>query len=152
GPFLASWERLGGIPTLGLPLSEPFTLANQQVQVTERAVLVRDCDRITLLPLGSLLSGGHPFARVAPVPSTPTLIYFSHTGHTLSGPFLSYWRAHRGSEVLGAPISQPEREGLGDGTGRTYLVQWFVNGRLELHAEVRDARQRVQAGRVGYEY
>ena len=46
-------------------------------------------------------------------------------GHTLSGPFLAYWQAHQGSVVLGAPISEPEREGLGDGTGRVDRVQWF---------------------------
>jgi Beta-propeller repeat len=60
GPSLAFWDRLGGIPTLGLPLSEPFLMAGQRVQVTERAVLVRSGSQVSLLPLGRLLTEAQP--------------------------------------------------------------------------------------------
>jgi Beta-propeller repeat len=153
GSFLASWDQLGGIPTLGLPLSEPFTLAGQQVQVTERAVLVlAAAGQVSLLPLGTLLSAARIVTPVAPVPNSGSRLYFPSTGHTLSGQLLAYWQAHQGSTLLGAPISEPDREGLGDRTGRVYLVQWFTNGRLELHPEVTDPRYQVEQGRVGYEY
>jgi hypothetical protein len=151
-PFLSFWDSLGGIPTLGLPLSEPFVLAEQQIQVTERAVLLRSSNQIRILPLGRWLSAARTFAPVRPVANSALRLYFSSTGHTLSGLFLAYWQAHQGSILLGAPISEPDWEGLGDGTGRVYLVQWFVNGRLELHPEVHDPRYRVEQGRVGYEY
>ena len=32
------------------------------------------------------------------------------------------------------------------------LGQWFADGRLDLHPEVKDPRYRVAQGRVGYEY
>ncbi len=35
------------------------------------------------------------------------------------------------------------------GSGRTYLVQWCANGRLEAHPEQTDARYQVQLGLVG---
>jgi hypothetical protein len=135
-----------------MPLSEPFTLAGQRVQVTERAVLILTGGRVSLLPLGPLLSAARTFAPVAPVSNTGNRLYFPSTGHTLSGPFLAYWQAHQGSVLLGPPISEPDQEGLGDGTGRFYTVQWFTNGRLELHPEIKDVRFRVEQGRVGYEY
>jgi Beta-propeller repeat len=152
GPFLAAWDQLGAIPTLGLPLSEPFTLAGQQIQATERVVLVHSGGTISLMPLGPLLSAARVFAPVAPAPNTASTLYFPSTGHALSGPFLHYWQAHQGSVLLGSPISEPDREGTGDGTGRVYQVQWFTNGRLELHPEIKDPRYQVEQGRVGYEY
>jgi hypothetical protein len=151
-PFLAFWDVLGGSPTLGLPLSEPFTLAGQRVQVTERAVLVLRGGQIGLLPLGRLLTAARVFAPVAPVADGAGRPYFPSTGHTLAGPFREYWLAHQGSTLLGPPIAETDQEGLGDGTGRVYLVQWFTNGRLELHPEVKDPHYRVEQGRVGYEY
>jgi hypothetical protein len=149
---LAFWDGLGGIPTMGLPLAEQFTLAGEQVQVTERAVLVLTAGQVSLLPLGRLLSAAQAFTPVASVASTGNRLYFPSTGHTLSGLFLAYWQAHQGSSLLGPPISEPDQEGLGDGTSRVYTVQWFTNGRLELHPEIKDVRYRVQQGRVGYEY
>jgi len=40
-------------------------------------------------------------------------------------------------------------EANGDGSGRTYLVQWCENGRLEYHPEQKDSRYQVQLGLVG---
>jgi hypothetical protein len=117
-----------------------------------RAVALADRALVSLLPLGPLLSAARPFAPLPPPPSTASRLYFSGTRHTLSGPFLAYWQAHQGSALLGAPIGEPEQEGLGDREGRAYLVQWFTNGRLELHPEVHDPRYRVLPGRVGDEY
>jgi Beta-propeller repeat len=154
GSMLAFWDRLGGITTLGLPLSEPFALAGARVQATERAILQLNPDRneVRLLPLGQMLTAARTFAPVPPATASNTLLYFPDTGHTLTGAFLVYWRAHAGSILLGAPISQPDREGLGNGTGKAYTVQWFLNGRLEMHPEVKNLLYRVEQGRVGYEY
>lgn len=146
-PFLAAWNHLGGIPTLGLPLSEPFELAGEQVQVTERALLVRSGAAIGLAPLGRLLSLAHRSAPLPSVAESATQRYFPSTGHTLSGPFLSYWLTHQGSSVLGAPITEPDQEERGPA-----LVQWFENGRLEYYPGQRDPRSQVQSGRVGYEF
>jgi hypothetical protein len=133
-----------------LPLSEPFTLAGHEVQITERAVLVRTGGAVSLMPLGRLLTAARTIAPVHAVPNTATAEYFPDTGHTLSGSFLAYWKAHHGLALLGPPISQPEQEGLG--AGGTHVVQWFVDGRLEWHPEVKDPRYQVALGRVGFEY
>jgi hypothetical protein len=76
-------------------------------------------------------------------------VFFARTGHTLAGRFLSYWRTHNGAQLLGAPISEPFREGNDDGSGRHYLVQWFKRGRLEYHPELAGTRYEVELGLVG---
>jgi hypothetical protein len=65
------------------------------------------------------------------------------------GRFLSYWRTHNDARLLGAPISEPVREGNDDGSGRQYLVQWFGQGRLEYHPELAGTRYEVELGLVG---
>jgi hypothetical protein len=87
--------------------------------------------------------------RVAPVPSTSTRLYFAGTGHTLSGRFLAYWRAHSGATLLGAPLSEVITEGNGDGSGRRYPLQWFEKGRLEYHAELAGTRYALELGLLG---
>ena len=151
-PALAFWTQLGGVPLLGLPLTEPFTLAGRRVQVTERAMLVFGSDGISLAPLGRLLSVAHRSPPLAPIPDSPSRRYFPRTGHTLAGAFLRFWQTQQGSVVLGEPIAEPDQEVNGDGSGRLYTVQWFENGRLEWHPEQADPRFQVELGRVGAEY
>jgi hypothetical protein len=151
-PFLHAWDALGGIPALGLPLSEPFTLAGQNVQILERGILIRTGGNVALAPLGALLSVAHTPPPLPPFASSATRRYFSQTGHSLSGRFLAYWQTHNGSTLLGPPIAEPDQEMNGDGSGRAYLVQWFVNGRLEYHPEVSIPAYQVQPGRVGHEF
>jgi len=43
-------------------------------------------------------------------------------------------------------------EANGDGSGRTYLVQYFRNGRLEYHAELRATPYAVSVGLLGQAY
>jgi hypothetical protein len=40
----------------------------------------------------------------------------------------------------------------GDGTGRTYLVQYFANARMEYHPELRATRYAVSLGLLGVDY
>jgi hypothetical protein len=152
GPFLPFWQAHGGVDLLGFPLSQPFTEGGQTVQYTERARLVLAGGRVTLSPLGRLLTVGRGWPPVAPVPQSPTQIYFPATGHTLSGVFLTFWQEHQGSVLFGPPLSEPLREANGDGSGQLYLVQYFANARLEYHPESSVARYQVQLGRLGYEY
>jgi hypothetical protein len=116
------------------------------VQYTDRFLLQLSGGRVVTAPLGRLLTAGRSFPTVPEVASTPTRLYFTSTGHRLSGRFLSYWRANAGGILLGAPIAEPTREGNGDGSGRTYLVQWFERGRLEYHPELAGTRYEVEIG------
>ncbi len=47
------------------------------------------------------------------------------------------------------PISEPLTEQNGDRTGRTYLLQYFKNGRLEYHPELSGTAYEVTSGQVG---
>lgn len=74
-----------------------------------------------------------PFPSVKPGPIPPEdrkflegpLVYFSETGHHLSGPFLKFYLAHRKGYLLGTPITEKMR--LRDGRA----VQFFTNACLE---------------------
>jgi hypothetical protein len=139
GLFLAFWTTYGGLSTFGYPRTEAFRDHGQQMQYTDRALLVLGGGTVTTAPLGRVLTAGREheaaFQRGAPIPNTPTQRYFPSTGHSLTGRFLTYWLSHHGPEVLGAPIAAPTMETNGDGSGRTYLVQWCENARLEYHPE-----------------
>ena len=164
GPFRDFWLRYGGVPTLGNPLSQPFSDGTHTVQDMERAEMVLDHGRVSLAPLGLDARGGDvtannslavgntepsPFRRLRPFLSRRGRLYVAATGHALSGPFLAFWRAHDGAVTLGPPISEVFTEGNGDGSGRRYAVQWFVRGRLEEHPESADPAYRVQVGLLG---
>lgn len=149
GPFLAFWQRYGGLSVFGYPLTEPFTENGQQVQYTERFALALAHGAVVTLPLGRTLTAGRRFAPVKPFRSTNTRLYFPSTGHSLSGRFLTFWRAHSGSTLLGAPISEVIVEGNGDGSGRRYPLQWFERGRLEYHPELAGTRYAVELGLLG---
>jgi hypothetical protein len=150
GAFRTFYTRYGGLKVFGLPLTEPFTEAGARVQYFERArMVVLPGGRVGLGALGRLFTAGRAFLPVAPFADTPSQRYFPATGHSLGGRFLTFWRTHHGSLVLGPPISEPLREQNGDGTGRAYLLQYFVNGRLEDHPELTGTGFQVQIGLLG---
>ncbi len=56
------------------------------------------------------------------------LFFFPQTGHSVGAPFLDYYVQHNEQTLLGYPITEAmEHEG--------WLVQYFQNGRLEVHPE-----------------
>jgi len=151
GAFLRFWREHGGLDALGAPLTDPFVEGGSPVQYTERALLQLVGGHVRLAPLGRQLTAGRAFTAVPPVASSPGRRYFPATGHSLSGRFLAYWRAHDGAAVLGAPISEVIVEGNEDGSGRRYPLQWFERGRLEYHAEHAGTRYEIQRGLLGVE-
>ncbi len=77
-----------------------------------------------------LLWGAGPNTAVgaAKQGDTPGLVaYIEATGHNVREPFLSFWYAHGGEDVLGPPLTEAMAEG-----GVT--VQYFTNARLETQA------------------
>jgi hypothetical protein len=149
GPFLAFWQRYGGLATFGEPRTEPFHERGSLVQYTDRFELERVGGQVDTFRLGYMLTSQRTIPRVAPVASTPTRLYFAGTGHTLSGRFLAYWRTHHGATLLGAPLSEVIMEGNGDGSGRRYPLQWFEKGRLEYHPELAGTRYALELGLLG---
>jgi photosystem II stability/assembly factor-like uncharacterized protein len=148
GLFLSFYNKYGGLKIFGLPLTEAFAENGRLEQYFERSLMVYSNGRITLAPLGSQLTTGHPFAPVPCCPP-PGDLWFWQTGHSLSGMFLTFWRNHNGSLLFGYPISQPLYEQNGDGTGRTYLVQYFQKARLEYHPELAGTGNVVTLGLLG---
>lgn len=148
-PFQTFWRRNDGIFTLGSPLTEPFLLDGHLAQYTDDALLQVIDGQVIPAPLGRLLTEGRHFPRIAPFHNTPRRLYFSRTGHSLAGPFLTYWRTHHGRLLLGAPISEVSVEA--NGSGQRLPTQWFERGRLEYHAEVTDTAYAVDAVPVGWQ-
>jgi hypothetical protein len=149
GPFLTFWKRYGGVDTFGYPQTEPLVEDGRTVQYTDRFVLEMVNGRVQTAPLSRYLVTQRYFDPAYAPATGSGARYFATTQHTLSGRFLTWWLAHQGSTLLGAPISEPLVEGNNDGSGRRYLLQWFQKGRLEYHPENAGTRYEMQLGLVG---
>ncbi len=138
GPFLAYWQKAGGYGVFGNPVSEAYTRNGLQVQLFEQALLEYHPDlagqpgEVSLGFLGrelaqveKLTGTNLAFNPVAPQPNTAAEEFIPETGHTLAGPFKSFWFGNGLVKFLGYPISQAfEQDGL--------TVQYFERGRLEI--------------------
>jgi hypothetical protein len=161
------WERNGGLPVFGYPITplQGETIEGRVVQAQwfERARLElhpqnpRPYD-VQLGRLGAdLLQRGRPASPApADVPGGECRP-FAETGVAACGPILSAWRASgleldgrqgvseaESLALFGVPLTAPRTETLGD--GRQYTVQWFERGRFELHP------QGVLLGLLGREF
>ena len=75
-------------------------------------------------------------------------VYFSETGHSISGKFLDYWQKNGGLQVYGYPITDPAME-TDPETGKAFLTQWFERNRFELHPENAGTKYEVLLGLLG---
>ncbi len=147
--FLAYWRSHGGLAQFGYPISEAYQETNPTdgkvyiVQYFERQRFeyhpeLPPAFHVELGLLGVALVHGQssgPYATVpSPGPDTADRVYFSQTGHTLSGAFLTYWRGHGGLPMFGYPLSEPFSE-VSSTDHKTYTVQYFERARFELHPE-----------------
>jgi hypothetical protein len=90
-----------------------------------------------------------PTPEAGPPPPPPfSGMYFTETQHTLTGPFLQFWRQGGGLPVFGFPISEPIIEKNAD-DGTSYTVQYFERTRLEYHPEFKDNPLPVLEGLLG---
>ncbi len=114
GDFWLFFNKYGGLESLGYPLTGEMIVEGWTVQYFEKGRLERHPEnepayRITVGWLGDLLQRRRPPIPAALIPPAddPQRRYFSETGHTLSGDFLTYFEAHGGSVRFGLPISEP---------------------------------------------
>ncbi|HMQ30523.1 MAG TPA: sortase [Chloroflexaceae bacterium] len=152
--FREFYERQGGLPIFGYPLTEVFVEDGRPVQYFERARLEWH-GSLGLVQAGHLgrwaargLAGHPAFAPVSDGAAGEAL--FAQTGHTLGGAFLTFWQRNGGLATFGLPLSQPFEE-LSEQDGRPYTVQYFERARLELHPANPPAYQ-VQLGHLGRRY
>jgi len=114
GNFWRYFEALGGVESLGYPISEPFEQEGRQVQYFEYARLEDHPDNpggpvVKLSMLGERLGRRQPPLSPARVPpaSERTSRYYPQMGHALSGDFLTYFDRHGGLDRFGFPIGEP---------------------------------------------
>jgi hypothetical protein len=148
GAFFNYWQRNGGLPQQGYPISGVIGETSDTdgkvytAQYFERAVFEYHPENrgtpyeVLLAHLGTFLyrekyPGGAPNQR----PNTdPGTITFPETGKRLGGAFLQYWREHGGLMQQGFPISDEFTE-VSPLDGRPYTVQYFERAVFEWHPE-----------------
>jgi hypothetical protein len=170
GEFRNYWQRNGGLPVFGYPLTQEFqqrsadTGADYVVQYFERQryeLHPENSGTPYVVQLGRL--GAEALAergtdwQALPKSDPATPHYFPATGQAIAPEFWEYWRAHgldlgdRGlseREALalwGYPLTPPSYEMLP--MGETLLVQWFERARFEYHPN-NPAPYRVLLGRL----
>ena len=156
GGFRAYWEKFGGLPIFGYPITEEMQENGMTVQYFERVrfewhpgTFPSHFD-VLLTLLGSWkaqqegLMDTDPFKSVG---DNGSGVYFKETGHNVSGGFLQYWKAFGDLAVYGYPISEPY---VDKSTGLT--VQYFQRQRFEWHPGVWPERYDVLLGLLGDEY
>lgn len=137
GPLLRYYTRTGGEDRHGKPISEPVRYKDHYQQYFERSILefypeyVGSGQEVRLAPLGQWVASeaNMSFSPVTPFVGNAEKWYFPETGHSLSEPFLSYWR-NTGEEItLGFPVSEELKETAPDGSKLT--VQYFEDVKLQ---------------------
>lgn len=143
GPIRDYWERNGGLPVFGYPITDQRTERAEdrtiQVQWFERDRLEIQADgAVTAGRLGARLLElqWRPWQRFPVNANTAPeqgCRFFAETQHWLCGDFLRYWVANGGLERFGFPITESFDELI---EGQTYRVQYFERRRMELHPEL----------------
>ncbi len=147
GKFLDYWNKHGGLPQQGFPISEEMQEKSDTngktytVQYFERAVFELHPENqppndVLLSLLGSFrykdkYSAAPPTDTANTSPGTMS---FSQTGKHLGGGFLAYWQSHGGLAQQGFPISEEFNE-ISDLDGKSYHVQYFERAVFEFHPE-----------------
>ncbi len=156
GGFRVYWEKFGGLPIFGYPITEEMNENGMTVQYFERTRFEwhpgawPDHYDFLLTLLGSWkaqnegLANSDPFK---PVADNHQGVYFKETGHNVSGDFLKYWGAFGDLPVYGYPLSEPYTD---QKTGLT--VQYFQRQRFEWHPGAWPERYNVLLGLLGDEY
>jgi hypothetical protein len=153
GPIRAYWERGGGLPVFGFPITaqaqELVEGQPLQVQWFERDRLEIQADgRVTTGRLGveRLIQLGTPWQPGPNAPAGSGCTAFAETGYQICGTFATYWRKGGGLERFGLPVTGEFQTAL---EGQTYTVQYFERRRFELHPEI--AADSVLLGLLGRE-
>lgn len=154
GPFLAYWERNGGLPVFGYPITLPRV---EEIEGRPLSVQWFQRDRLELHADGQVTTGllgarllelrDTPWYILPGVEQAPDgCIFFVEFGHSLCEPFLSYWNTNGSVERFGYPITEPHEEMI---EGRSLMVQYFERRRMEWHTDL--PGQPVLLGLLGNE-
>jgi peptidoglycan-N-acetylglucosamine deacetylase len=157
GNFLLYWDRFGGLPIYGYPITNEFKEGGITVQYFERARFEHRPGTwparydVHLGLLGRELTKAREneaaFRKIT-AQSVANCTYYPQTGHRLCHGFRGYWQRYGGLAVFGYPISEEFRE-VNPDTGKVHVVQYFERQRFEWHPGVWPERYDVLLGRVG---
>lgn len=174
GEFYRYWQKHGGLPVFGYPISEEFLEPSSDEQNAGQTFVVQYFERYRFefhpekpAPYNVLLSRlgddvltlqDRSWFLFPPGEAQDGCYFFEGTSHSLCGPFLDYWRSHgleldgspaksfgESLALFGQPISEMHQEEVVPGV--TLTVQWFERARFEYHEGTG-----VLLGRLGYEY
>ena len=147
GIFLDYWDKHGGLPQQGFPISELMSEVSDldgkpyRVQYFERAVFEYHPEQqppydVLLSQLGTFrYKAKYPGGAPNQQPNTsPGSVLFSETGKRVGGKFLEYWQKNGGLAQQGYPISEEFAE-KSELDGKEYRVQYFERAVFEWHPE-----------------
>lgn len=147
--FQNFYQRYGGLPTFGYPISPAFRENGYLVQYFERQRFeyhpeYAGTEYEVLLGLLGREMAEREGRDLRPVQPIPGRLYFPETGHTIASEFLSYWQSRGGLRLFGYPITEPFWEnGL--------LIQYFERARFEFHPDLAGTDWAILLGRLGAE-
>jgi hypothetical protein len=141
GPIRAYWERNGGLPIFGYPVS---TLQDEDVEGRRLPVQWFERDRLEDHGAQGVLAGrlGARYLELNNTPweyfpntdtPAPGCQYVALTRQNLCGPYLRYWQQNGGLERFGYPITGEIYENV---EGKKYRVVYFERRRMEIHADL----------------
>ena len=162
GLFLDYWQKNGGLPQQGFPISEVMGEVSDTdgklytVQYFERAVFEYHPEqsdpkyKVLLSLLGnSYYKQKYPAGAPSQKPNTSAgSIQFRETGKRLGGKFLDYWQRNGGLPQQGFPISDEFTE-VSELDGKSYTVQYFERAVFELHPENAGTQYEVLLSQLG---
>jgi hypothetical protein len=166
--FRSFWQRSGGLPVFGYPLTEEFPEGGYTVQYFERQRFEYHPEfrgtpyEVELGRLGAedaslrnVTSGPAFYLLPAGTQSDANCRFFAETRHRVCFGFLDYWQSHgldfgdpgvsyrESLALFGYPLSEPFTD---PATG--YTVQYFERARFEWHPE-NTAPYNLLLGRLG---
>ncbi len=142
----------GGTPGPTLLVNTDAGTAPTQATATATATTTAPSPSAPASPPTSAASAAlrQAFQPVPSVANTNIKVFYTATGHTLSGVFKTYWEQHGGLEQFGYPITEEYQEvSLTD--GKTYTTQYFERSRFEQHPENKGTQYEVLQGLLGRE-
>jgi len=178
GEFRRYWERNGGLPVFGLPITPARSELNRDLgrsyltQWFERSRLELHPtdDGGTTVLLGrlgddALLQHGVNWRQLPPEQPRSDCLWFNETQHNLCDQvpgegFKTYWQTHglelgdagtntrESLSLFGLPLTEPRRET--NASGDEVLTQWFERARFEYHP-TKPQPYRVLLGLLGSE-
>jgi spore germination protein YaaH len=159
GTFLKYWQKNGGLPVYGYPLTEEFQEKSPtdgktyRVQYFERNRFEYHPENqppndVQLGLLGVQALGMRLFPPAVSPETGADTVYFPQVQHTISGAFLKYWQKKGGIGQFGYPVTEPllEKSSI---DGKAYTVQYMERARFELHPEYAGGDAEVLLGLLG---